>query len=104
MFSSDHEVADYAIEIEDQLEIDMNLSDMFSNDLSNYFSFTYNSSKHSKSKKDCITFYFETNEGSCELVIVDPNTENEEFYYNEALDSHIEKNWFDDYKSISLIR
>jgi hypothetical protein len=89
MFNSDHEIADYAIEIEDMIEIDMNLSDMFSNDLSNYFNFVYNS--RAVGVVECsLVFNFEVEEGSCELKILNPKSEIEEFYYNEVLVRHID--------------
>ena len=57
---SDIEVADCALTVEGMLGIDMGLEEMFSDDLNQYFNY--------KVKKRKIIFYFEVNEGSCELI------------------------------------
>ena len=57
---SDIEVADFALTVEHILGIDMDLEEMFSDDLNQYFDY--------KIDEDNIIFYFETNEGSCQLV------------------------------------
>jgi len=59
---SDIEVADCALDVESILGIDMGLEEMFSDDLNQYFDYQIKESEGS------IVFYFEVNEGSCELV------------------------------------
>ena len=58
--NSDLKVADCALTIEKIFGIDMSLEEMFSDDLNNYFNYEINENN--------VTFYFETDEGSCKLI------------------------------------
>jgi hypothetical protein len=82
---SDHEVADLALDIEEILDIDMNLEDMFSDDLNNYFDYTIDKSG------DKITFFFEVDEGSCKLTVHNPFDDYERFSFNKILENLIKQ-------------
>ena len=76
---SDIEVADCALAVESILGIDMGLEEMFSDDLNQYFDYQI--------KDGSIVFYFEVNEGSCELVW--DYDEFEVSSWNKTLEAHI---------------
>ena len=76
---SDIEVADCALAVESILGIDMGLEEMFSDDLNQYFDYQI--------KDGSIVFYFEVNEGSCELVW--NYDEFEVSSWNRTLEAHI---------------
>ena len=76
---SDIEVADCALAVESILGIDMGLEEMFSDDLNQYFDYQI--------KEGSIVFYFEVNEGSCELVW--DYDEFEVSSWNRTLEAHI---------------
>ena len=76
---SDIEVADCALAVESILGIDMGLEEMFSDDLNQYFDYQI--------KDGSIVFYFEVNEGSCELVW--DYDEFEVSSWNRTLEAHI---------------
>ena len=76
---SDIEVADCALAVESILWIDMGLEEMFSDDLNQYFDYQI--------KDGSIVFYFEVNEGSCELVW--DYDEFEVSSWNKTLEAHI---------------
>lgn len=76
---SDIEVADCALAVESILGIDMGLEEMFSDDLNQYFDYQI--------KEGSIVFYFEVNEGSCELVW--DCDEFEVSSWNKTLEAHI---------------
>lgn len=79
---SDYQVADIALDLEKRLDIDMNLEDMFSDELSAYFDYSFNE------ENNTIAFYFEADEGSCEIVVHMPFDKDHTFYkYNETLSS-----------------
>ena len=79
MTISDYDAADLAIDLEQKYNIDMNLKDMFSDDLNTYFDYEYNKSE------DFISFYFEQEQGSCILKVKEPFSENESYEFNSIL-------------------
>ena len=85
---SDHEVADLALEIEEKFDIDMNLEDMFSDELNSYFDYTIDKSD------DKIIFFFEVDEGSCKLTVHNPYDDHERFTFNKTLEGILTENKF----------
>lgn len=83
MFSSDRSVKEYAIKLQKRFKINMNLKDMFSNNLNSYFNYKYDKSN------DIISFYFELDSGPCILSVENPYTDNEFFTYSENLNQYI---------------
>lgn len=83
MFNSDKSVKEYAVSLQNRFKINMNLKDMFSDDLNNYFNYNYDRSN------DIISFYFELDSGPCVLSVENPYTDNEFFTYNKNLSQYI---------------
>ena len=90
-----------AEQIEKDLQLDMNLRDIFSNNLNNYFSFSLEDYQNS----DIIEFNFEIEEGSAKIILENASdfydikvndTFNEDLYYcmfiNETLSKHVDSN------------
>jgi hypothetical protein len=80
LLNSDYQAADIALDLEKRLDIDMNLEDMFSDELSAYFDYDFSK------ENNTIAFYFEADEGSCEIIVHMPFDKEHTFYqYNEVL-------------------
>lgn len=91
-----------AEQIERDLQLDMNLRDVFSNNLNNYFNFNL---KESEIYSDVVEFNFEIEEGSAKVILENAsnyydlkinNEFDEDLYYfmfiNEAINNHIDNN------------
>lgn len=91
-----------AEQIERDLQLDMNLRDVFSNNLNNYFNFNL---KESEIYPDVVEFNFEIEEGSAKVILENAsnyydlkinNEFDEDLYYfmfiNEAINNHIDNN------------
>ena len=76
---SDYEAADLALDLEERFDIDMNLEDMFSDDLNNYFNYEFNEVNNT------VTFFFELDEGSCKLIVHKPFAIDESYTFNKTL-------------------
>ena len=76
---SDHEAAVIALELEEKYDIDMNLKDMFSDELNTYFNYEYNN------VEDYITFYFEQEQGHCVIKVSNPLSRKEKYEFNKTL-------------------
>lgn len=93
-----------AEQIEKDLQLDMNLRDVFSNSLNNYFNFNFNL-KQSKTNPEVVEFNFEIEEGSAKVILENAsnyydlkinNSFDEDLYYcmfvNEVISNHIDNN------------
>ena len=76
---SDYEAADIALALEQKYDIDMNLKDMFSDELNAYFDYEYNE------LEDYISFYFEQEQGHCIIKVKNPLSRNEKYEFNKTL-------------------
>ena len=88
MIYSDHEAADLAIDLETRFNIDMNLEDMFSDDLNNYFNYSLNKVDNT------ISFCFEMDSGSCILTVHEPFSNNERCSFNKTLEDILDSEEF----------
>ena len=100
MSLGDQEFFNIAEQIEKDLHVDMNLRDIFSNDLNNYFNFKL---KDNDLDYSAVEFNFELDEGSAKIVLENPrdyydlkinNVFDEDLYYcmhiKSTLSDHID--------------
>jgi hypothetical protein len=98
----DQKIFAIAEQIEKDLQLDMNLRDIFSNNLNSYFNFSL---KEIKSNPDVVEFNFEIEEGSAKVILENANNYynlkinnefDEELYYfmfiNKTINRHIDIN------------
>ena len=102
MSLGDQEYFRIAAEIEKDLNIDMNLRDVFSNDLNNYFSFNF-LEKEEDSDFAIVEFNFEIEEGSAKIVLENPrdycdikfnNLLDEDLYYHMFINKELALHFF----------
>jgi len=88
MSLGDQEYFRIAAEIEKDLNIDMNLRDVFSNDLDSYFSFKF-LEKEEESDFSIVEFNFEIEEGSAKIVLENPRD-----YYDIKFNNLLDKDLY----------
>lgn len=102
MSLGDQEYFRIAAEIEKDLNIDMNLRDVFSNDLNSYFSFNF-LEKEEDSDFAIVEFNFEIEEGSAKIVLENPrdyydikfnNLLDEDLYYHMFINKELSQHFF----------